>query len=163
MRLTTLFAAVLALVLGHAGVPSHAQTAATAALTGKVASTEEGLMEGVVVSAKQGIVTISVVSNAKGEFSFPASKLAPGTYTLSIRATGYDLAGPSSVTLAGAPVAVDLKLVKTRNIAPQLTNLEWILSVPGTERQKNVLSRCVNCHTLERVIDTKHDVAAWKD
>ena len=34
---------------------------------------------------------------------------------------------------------------------------------PGTERQKNILSRCVNCHTLERVIDNKHDAAAWKD
>ena len=67
------------------------------------------------------------------------------------------------MTLAGAPLNVDLKLTKTKNIAAQLTNLEWILSVPGTERQKNILSRCVNCHTLERVIDNKHDAAAWKD
>ena len=58
------------------------------------------------------------------------------------------------MTLAGAPVNVDLKLAKTKNIAAQLTNLEWILSVPGTERQKSILSRCVNCHTLERIIDT---------
>ena len=35
-------------------------------------------MEGVVISAKKGIVTVSVVSNAKGEFSFPASKLDAG-------------------------------------------------------------------------------------
>ncbi len=120
-------------------------------------------MEGVVIRAKKGIVTVSVVSNAKGEFSFPAAKLEPGSYALSIRATGYDLTGPSTVTLAGAPLNVDLKLTKTKNIAAQLTNLEWILSVPGTERQKNILSRCVNCHTLERVIDNKHDAAAWKD
>ena len=60
-------------------------------------------MEGVVISAKKGIVTVSVVSNAKGEFSFPAAKLGPGAYALSIKATGYDLTGPSSVTLAGAP------------------------------------------------------------
>ena len=45
-------------------------------------------MEGVVIRAKKGIVTVSVVSNDKGEFSFPAAKLAPGEYTLSIRATG---------------------------------------------------------------------------
>ena len=120
-------------------------------------------MEGVVIRAKKGIVTVSVVSNDKGEFSFPAAKLGPATYTLSIRATGYDLTGPSSVTLAGAPLNVDLKLVKAKNIAAQLTNLEWITSVPGTERQKNILSRCVNCHTLERIMDTKHDAAAWKD
>jgi virginiamycin B lyase len=163
MRFKPLLAAILTLLLGYAGIPSHAQTTAPAALTGKVSSAEEGLMEGVVVSAKQGIVTVSVVSNDKGEFSFPATKLGSGVYTLSIRATGYDLAVPSSVTLAGAPVNVDLKLTKTKNIAAQLTNLEWILSVPGTDQQKKALSGCVNCHTLERVIDSKHDAAAFLD
>jgi virginiamycin B lyase len=162
-RTAWLFAAALFLLVSYTGISSHAQTAAPAALTGKVSSAEEGLMEGVVIRAKKGIVTVSVVSNAKGEFSFPAAKLEPGSYALSIRATGYDLTGPSTVTLAGAPLNVDLKLTKTKNIAAQLTNLEWILSVPGTERQKNILSRCVNCHTLERVIDNKHDAAAWKD
>ena len=57
-------------------------------------------MEGVIVSAKKGIVTVSVVTNDKGEFSFPASKLAPGDYALSIKAGGYDLDGPKNVTLA---------------------------------------------------------------
>ena len=118
-------------------------------------------MEGVVIRAKKG--PRQRRSNAKGEFTFPAAKLGPGTYTLSIRATGYDLTGPSTVTVANAPLNLDLKLTKTKNIAAQLTNLEWILSVPGNQRQKNILSRCVNCHTLERVIDSKHDAAAWKD
>ncbi len=162
-RTAWLFAAALFVLVNYAGISSHAQTAAPAALTGKVSSTEEGLMEGVVIRAKQGIVTVSVVSNNKGEFSFPAGKLGPGTFALSIRATGYDLASPSSVTLAGAPVAVDLKLTKTRNIAAQLSNLEWILSVPGTDQQKRALTGCINCHTLERVIDNKHDAAAWMD
>ena len=162
-RTACLFAAALLLLLSYTGISSHAQTAAPAALTGKVSSAEEGAMEGVVVSAKQGIVTVSVVSNDKGEFSFPAGKLGPGTYALSIRATGFDLAGPSSVTLAGAPLSLDLKLVKARNLAAQLTNLEWILSVPGTDQQKKALSGCVNCHTLERIIDSKHDAAAFLD
>ena len=152
-RTACLFAAAVFLLLGYTGISSHAQTAAPAALTGKVSSAEEGAMEGVVIRAKKGIVTVSVVSNAKGEFSFPPAKLGPGEYGLSIRATGYDLTGPSTVTLASTPVNLDLKLVKTKNIAAQLTNLEWITSVPGTERQKNILSRCVNCHTLERIID----------
>ena len=116
-RTACLFAAAFALLLGHSAL---AQT--PGALTGKVSSAEEGLMEGVVISAKKGIVTVSVVSNAKGEFSFPAAKLDAGTYALSIKATGYDLAGPSiGDARAGAPVNLDLKLAKTRNIAAQLT------------------------------------------
>src|SRR5687767_14472775 len=153
---TCLFAAALALLLAH---PASAQS--PAAVTGKVTSAEEGLMEGVVVSAKKGIVTFSVVSNAKGEFSFPASKLDAGTYELSIKASGYDLADPSSVAVAGgAPVNVDVKLVKTKNLAAQLSNLEWITSVPGTDDQRRALSGCVNCHTLERILDSKHDADA---
>src|SRR5262245_55376014 len=94
-RLTSLMAAAaLAVILGHA--PALAQS-----LTGKVSSAAEGAMEGVVISAKKGIVTVSVVSNAKGEFSFPAGKLGAGDYALSIRAAGYDLDGPSTVTVAG--------------------------------------------------------------
>src|SRR5438477_11160775 len=69
------------------------------ALTGKVFSADDAAMEGVVVSAKKGIVTVSVVSNDKGEFSFPADKLGTGDYALSIRAAGYVLQEPKSVSI----------------------------------------------------------------
>ncbi len=49
-----------------------------------------------------------------------------------------------------------MKLVKTKNIAPQLSNQEWIHSVPGTRDEKRILSRCVNCHSIERVVTSKH-------
>ena len=53
-------------------------------------------MEGVVVSARKdgSTITVSVVSDDKGHFSFPASRLDPGHYAISIRAIGYDLDGP---------------------------------------------------------------------
>ena len=115
-------------------------------------------MEGVVVSAKKGIVTVSVVSNDKGEFSFPASKLGAGDYALSIRATGYNLEGPKSVTIAGDKAAnIDVKLVKTRNLASQLTNLEWMMSVPGTDDQKKALTGCTNCHSVERILNSTYN------
>jgi virginiamycin B lyase len=133
-----------------------AQTAA--ALSGKVTSQEEGAMEGVVVSAKKGIVTVSVVSNAKGEFSFPAAKLGAGEYALSIKAAGYDLDGPKSATLAaGKPATIDMKLVKTKNLAAQLSNLEWMLSVPGTDAEKRALTGCTNCHTVERILTSTYN------
>src|SRR5262249_40592878 len=111
-RLTSLMAAA---ALAVTIAPALAQT-----LAGKVSSAAEGAMEGVGVSAKKGIVTVSVVSNAKGEFSFPAGKLGAGDYALSIRAAGYDLEGPATVTVSGdKPATVDLKLLKTKNLAAQ--------------------------------------------
>src|SRR3954452_11758783 len=121
----TFLVATLAMILAAAPVTLRAQGNPTAALTGKVSSAEEGAMEGVVISAKKGIVTVSVVSNAKGEFSFPVGKLVAGDYALSIRAAGYDLDRPSTVTVAGdKPVSLDLRLTKTKNLSAQLSNLE---------------------------------------
>src|SRR5437016_12693090 len=78
-------------VLLQAGLPSASAQAQTAsALTGQVSSTEEGMMEGVLVSAKKegSTTTTTVVSNDKGQFSFPAGKLEPGKYTITIREIG---------------------------------------------------------------------------
>ena len=155
--LSPLAAAALALIL-TAPIAVHAQSSAPPALTGKVSSAEEGAMEGVIVSAKKGIVTISVVSNDKGEFSFPASKLGTGTYALSIRAVGYQLDGPKSVALAGdQPAKIDVKLVKSRNLPAQLTNLEWMLSVPGSDEQKRALTGCTNCHSVARILNSAYN------
>src|SRR3954468_4146369 len=78
---------------------AHAQT-----LSGQVSSAEEAMMEGVLVSAKKegSTVTTTVVSNEKGAFSFPAGKLEPGKYTITIRAAGYTLAGPKTVEVAAS-------------------------------------------------------------
>jgi virginiamycin B lyase len=152
--LSLLAGAALALIVS-AG-PSRAQTA----LTGLVSSTEEGSMEGVLVTARRDGATmaITVVSDAQGRYSFPAAKLGPGHYTLAIRAIGYDLDSKAAVDVAtGASASADLKLRRTRNIASQLSNAEWIDSVPGTAVQKDALFNCVGCHTLERVVRSTHD------
>ena len=72
----------------------HAQTAPAPALAGRVSSAAEGPMEGVLVTARKpgSNVAVTVVSDARGQYRFPVSHLAPGTYGLSIRAIGYDLA-----------------------------------------------------------------------
>jgi len=148
----------LAFALASAGLPpARAQT--PAALTGQVTSGEEGPMEGVLVSAKKAgsTVTITVVSDAQGNYSFPATKLEPGQYSLRIRAVGYDLDRPASVDLAAQqPAKYDLKLRKTEDLAAQLSNAEWLASFPGTDQQKNAMLGCVGCHTLERVARSTH-------
>jgi virginiamycin B lyase len=159
MRMNKMLMSVgLAFALAGAGLlPARAQT--PPALTGQVTSGEEGPMEGVLVSAKKAgsTVTITVVSDAQGNYSFPATKLEPGQYSLRIRAVGYDLDRPASVDLAAQqPAKYDLKLRKTEDLAAQLSNAEWLASFPGTDQQKNAMLGCVGCHTLERVARSTH-------
>ena len=109
--------AVLAIVFCSSGPGAMA---ADAALAGKVSSAEEGAMEGVVVSARKdgSTIRISVVTDAQGQYSFPASKLEPGSYKISIRAAGFDLDGTGvSEVVANKTATADLKLKKTANLA----------------------------------------------
>jgi virginiamycin B lyase len=147
---TLLFAA--SSIIGAAGAPG-------VALTGQVSSQEEGLMEGVLVSAKRdgSTVTITVVSDAKGRYSFPASKLEPGRYALHIRAVGYELEGTNLAEVAGQKTTqLDLKLRKAQDLASQLSNGEWLISMPGTDEQKQGFLSCVSCHTVERIARSRY-------
>ncbi len=116
-----------------------------AALTGQVSSQKEGLMEGVVVGAKKegSTITVNVTSDEKGGYSFPAAKLSPGRYALKIRAAGYDLDGPKAIDIVEGKVAkANIKLKPTKDLAAQLSDAEWALSIPGTEEQKRFLLGC---------------------
>jgi virginiamycin B lyase len=140
-------------------VSSNAQTQSSA-LSGRVTSAEEGGMEGVLVSAKKAgaTITITVVSDKQGRYSFPASKLEPGTYSLKVRAVGYDLEGSSAATVSEKKTTTaNLKLKKAKDLAAQLSNGEWMASMPGTDQQKGQLLNCVGCHTLERIARSPYD------
>jgi virginiamycin B lyase len=155
--------AVLSLIPLHAASWA-AETAA--ALSGQVSSAEEGAMEGVVVSAKQAgsTITTSVVTDAQGHYAFPAARLAPGSYSLHIRAVGYELDGHATAEIAQGPGAsVDLKLRKTRHLSTQLSNAEWLASLPGSDDQKKFLLNCLSCHTLERPLTSRHDAEEFVD
>src|SRR6266545_3019105 len=138
--------------------PGSIALAADAALIGKVTSAEEGAMEGVVVSARKdgSTIRISVVTDAQGRYNFPTSKLEPGSYKISIRAAGYDLDDVGVAEVAAHKTATtDLKLRKTANLAAQLTNAEWMASVPDTPARRG-LAGCVTCHTVQRVLDSTY-------
>ncbi|HXZ45808.1 MAG TPA: carboxypeptidase regulatory-like domain-containing protein [Pseudolabrys sp.] len=135
-----------------------------AALTGIVSSDAEGKMEGVVVTAKKpgSIVEVSVTTDAQGRYTFPENRLDPGEYTINIRAVGYDIDSPTKASVAPeATTTADIRLKKTKNLASQLTNAEWMMSIPGTEEQKAGLLNCVGCHTLERILRSTHDSDEW--
>jgi len=138
--------------------PARAQESGTV-LTGRITSAAEGAMEGVLVSARAAgsSITFTVVSDRDGRFGFPAGRLAPGRYALSIRAVGYELDGPSTVEVAAQKTArVDIALRKTRDLAAQLSNTEWFTSMPGTAEQKRPLIECMSCHTFERIARSRY-------
>lgn len=143
----------------------QAQNTGGAALSGQVSSQEEGLMEGVLVSAKRAgsIVTTTVVTDQQGRYQFPASRMEPGQYALRIRAVGYELESTKAVeiTLQDAATA-DLKLRKASvdEVASQLSNSEWLMSIPGTAQQKAAIRGCNHCHTFERIMRTRYDADA---
>jgi virginiamycin B lyase len=158
LPISTCFAVILL-----AAAPAPAQTQSPA-LTGQVSSDAEGAMEGVVVSANKAgsTVTVSVISDAQGRYRFPADRLSAGKYTLKIRAVGYELAAAASADVTDEQTATaDLKLRKTRNLVSQMSNGEWMSSLPGTEEQKSFLLNCVGCHTLERIVRSTHDADEW--
>ena len=167
MRLKHLLLLTSAGVFGplvHAALSTGALAQLAPALAGQVTSAEEGAMEGVLVSAKKQstTITVTVVTDAKGQYSFPADRLDPGHYAIAIRAVGYNLDGPAAVDIAGVGAKADIKLVKTKNLANQLSNAEWLISAPGPDNLKANMTNCVGCHTLQRVFASAHDAEEFK-
>src|SRR5437870_2882544 len=161
----------LALAISAAAVslffPANFRRAASSpgmALTGQLSSEEEAAMEGVQISARKAgsTVTITAVSDEKGGYNFLSKKLEPGQYAIVVRAVGYEVDGAVAATITPGKIAtVDLKLRKAQDLAAQLTNAEWLASVPGTPQQKNTLLSCVGCHTVERIVRSKYDAAGF--
>jgi virginiamycin B lyase len=136
-----------------------AEASPSSSFSGTVTSKEEGPMEGVLVSLQRSgsPITITVVSDAKGLYQFPTDKIAAGRYAIRVRAVGYDLDGPREGEMtAGARMTLDLQLRKTADLAAQLTNAEWMASMPGSSQDKRALLNCIACHTLERVVRSKY-------
>ena len=198
MRRVLLVAATLFVVAGVAGCSrgggKAAGPGADLSLAGSVSSDAEGQMEGVLVSAKTdgGTVTVSVFSDAQGRYGFPKGRLKPGKYRLTMRATGYEMADPGVVDVGeNRTTEVDLKLQPTRDLAPQLMNAEWLMSMgdmpasmagysglrredaaaksagsasPGAKTTRLDMfdkDRCSMCHSLWYVTRSGHDAAGW--
>src|SRR5262249_36789031 len=151
-----------------AATPRHLQAQTTsAALSGTVSSMEEGNMEGVLVTARREGATfsVSVVTDARGKYSFPRSHLEPGSYSVTMRATGYDLAMPATAQVAAdKPTVADLKLKKTVDVSKQLTSREWALTLPPSpwvDKTVMNIESCIYCHSLERIVKSKHTPEQW--
>ena len=133
------------------------------ALEGMVSSEEEGQMEGVLVRAK-GIgssMRITVVTDSQGHYAFPRTKLGPGKYSVSIRAIGYTVRDPGQIEVSeNKATRLDLKLTRTQDLASQLTNAEWLMSLPGSDEEKKEIV-CVNCHMMDVIAKANYSEDEW--
>ena len=100
-------AVLVAIAVGVGTAVSIGRAEPSAAIAGRVTSMQEGAMEGVLVSAKRAgsNMTVTVVSDAEGRYRFPAARLEPGRYSITIRAAGYDLIGRPSAEVAAGQAA----------------------------------------------------------
>jgi streptogramin lyase len=161
--LTSKVVLVMIVALVIAPVPVKAVDA-PAELTGMVSSPTEGRMEGVLVSAKRegSTITTTVVTDKDGQYVFPSNRLQAGKYNLITRAAGYDPAVISSIALtSGTAKQQNIRLIKTKNLIPQIVWSEFLNSVPGTQTQKDELYNCVGCHAAAPVMQSTYDVNGW--
>jgi virginiamycin B lyase len=145
-------------------LPSPTLAQSQAALSGVVSSDGEPAMEGVLVTVKQAGSkrATTVVTGSDGRYQFPRARLEPGSYAVSIRAVGYDLASEPTVSIAASgTTTANLTLRKAHNLASQLTNSEWLASFPGTDQQRASVRGCAHCHTLELVTRSKHNAESF--
>lgn len=161
---TMITASAVTLFLQSAPAGAQGATERPPTLAGRVTSDTEGAMEGVVVSAmKNGqTITTGVVTDARGRYAFPGDRLSAGEYAITIRAVGYELEVPALVSVtAGKPVTADLKLRKTRDLPAQLTNAEWLASMPGSYDEKRSTFNCAICHSYNRIVSSTHKPEEW--
>jgi streptogramin lyase len=161
-------AIILALIAGRPLLSISATAVPRIALAGTVTSREEGKMEGVVVNARRAGAnfTVSVVTDAQGRYTFPQSHLDPGTYTVTIRAAGYELSGPATASVeANHTAALNLGLQKAKDLLPQLTSVEIAMSLPGDgntiDRFVHQRLSCAYCHTYNRIVKSRHSADEW--
>jgi streptogramin lyase len=163
-RLKT-FVAALVIVTGMMTLTSGRPAAQqSVALTGMVKTSEEGAMEGVVVTARRrgANFSVTVVTDARGRYVFPRSHVDAGSYTITLRATGYDLVDPGPVEVAaGKTATIDLSLKPAADLSKQLSSREWALSVGGPDDLRATMAMsgesCTYCHSLERIVKSKHN------
>ena len=118
-------------------------------------------MEGVLVSAKRdgSNITTTVVTNEQGRLQLsgrpagartlhavdPRRRLQAGRAESGRRCGRRTRPPPTS------------RSARSTALANQLSNGEWLNSLPGDDKLKAALTNCVGCHTLQRIVQSTHN------
>ena len=122
-------------------------------------------MEGVLVTVKQAGSkrATTVVTGRDGRYQFPRARLEPGSYGVSIRAIGYDLASEPTVSVAATGThhrEPDAAQDAQPGARSSPTRSGWP-AFPGTDQQRASVRGCAHCHTLELVTRSKHNAESF--
>ena len=138
-------------------------------LVGSVQETAGQPLGGVQVSAKAAgtTITTTVFTDEQGRYFFPAMRGGP--YRVWAQAVGFARA-PAEVTIvSGARIhqAFTLHRLGTLDeIAPQLSESEWIAALPDDTREQRRMKEilrvnCGMCHSIAAVLQHRFDERGW--
>ena len=131
-------------------------------LSGMIQSSDGELLAGVPIRAHlPGTnVAVTVYSNQEGGYAY--RDLSPGSYTVSVEATGFEPVQEEAVNIAPEAIAqLDIALQSRTPKLDELTTSEVLLALPGSEKLKTEAARCSNCHPLQFAMQQKRDRAGW--
>ena len=63
----------------------------------------------------------------------------------------------ADVDLGAGATDIAVTLRPAADLAAQLTNTEWLMSMPGTAEQKRPLIECMSCHSFERIVRSTYN------
>jgi hypothetical protein len=104
-------AVCLTLLLSVCAVPTFAAQSPTATVTGIVSDPQGAVIRGATVTAVQTETNVSRTATSNGEGAFALSALPPGSYTITVEASGFNQTKYESVTLyVGQTLTLDTTL-----------------------------------------------------
>ncbi len=134
-------------------------------ITGSVKDAAGRPLNGVFVSAaREGANhTVTVFSDDTGKFRI--QNLPAGKYTVSANAGGFRQSRQAEVLKPRQVTDINFSLepeARAQELLDQATGGEWLVSVPGTDRQKLSLSQnCSGCHGLYHLMTRRFSRADW--
>ena len=135
---------------------------AESSLSGFVKSEKGEPLEGILVRARREGTSfaVTVISDADGKFRFP--KLDSGKYVVgTARADGLEPTQAATEVRPSQESHVDLTLGPAKDVALQMTFVDWQLNLPGTPEQVGIIkNNCTLCH-LTTVMRFRFDEPGW--
>jgi streptogramin lyase len=153
------------LVMGLMQDRPSAQSTSGTVLMGTIKSASGQALEGMTVTARAQGKTIktTVFTDEQGEYYFPP--LENGTYEIWAQAVGF-VTNRGTVQVQGRRTQHDFTMATTTDVAPQLSGIEWLASLPADTpqdaRMKEVFrTNCAGCHAASWVLQNRFDKDGW--
>jgi virginiamycin B lyase len=123
-----------------------------ALLHGQVRSAAGQAVAGVTVRAKvpNKNIFISVFSDKNGRYAY--RDLEPGLYSVDVWAAGFQPIDRQVNVDPQKPAEVDFTLQSRPLRTDELSTTQLLMSLPGTDAQKDQFAGCSNCHSLQFVL-----------